>query len=176
MLLPLWAGCASAPLLDSQGQERPPAELCNTPGRKAFSHAIVEHGGLVLVEGKQWDNSVEASIKREMGPPLAFVVMPTDRFSDQLVAEVQGRLSRSPRDRSPHAGRFPVRSGGLPGIERERRRPPVARVSRSGPDWPSLPFLQRPVGSARRLAKKLANRVDIFRGKFYDAPMYVDPT
>ena len=89
LLLPLLAGCATAPLLDSQGQERPPAEVCNTPGRKALSHAIVDRGGLVLVEGKQWDDSVEASIKRAMGPPLAFVVMPTDRFSDQLVAEAK---------------------------------------------------------------------------------------
>ena len=87
-LLPL-LGCASAPFQDSSPADRPPAELCNTPGRKALSHSIGDRGGLVLVDGKQWDDSVEAATKRDMGPPLAYVIMPTDRFSDPQVAEAK---------------------------------------------------------------------------------------
>jgi hypothetical protein len=66
-----------------------PADLCNTPGRKAYAQQIVARGGLLLTEGKQWDNSVEGDTKEKMGSPFSNVVLPQDKFNARDVAEAQ---------------------------------------------------------------------------------------
>ncbi|HEX4142867.1 MAG TPA: hypothetical protein VHY91_04895 [Pirellulales bacterium] len=66
-----------------------PAELCNTPGRKALADQIVARGGLLVTEENHWDNSVEPATKQQMGPPLSNVVLPQDKFSSQDVAHAQ---------------------------------------------------------------------------------------
>ncbi len=69
-----------------------PAELCNVPGRKALADRIAARGGLLVPQENDWDNSVDAATKEKMGPPLASVVLPQDRFSAQDVAEAQVRF------------------------------------------------------------------------------------
>jgi hypothetical protein len=87
-ILSLCLGCQST----YQGSGAP-AELCNTPGRKALADQIVARGGLLLTEGATgWDNSVEPATKAQMGPPLSNVVLPQDKFSSQDVANAQARF------------------------------------------------------------------------------------
>jgi hypothetical protein len=69
-----------------------PAELCNTPGRKAFADQIVARGGLLMTEENHWDNSVEPTTKQQMGPPLSNVVLPQDKFTAQDVADAKARF------------------------------------------------------------------------------------
>ena len=78
-------GCASP----GSNSFVPAAELCNTPGRKALSQAIVERGGKLIESQHGWDNSVDHSTKAAMGPPLANVIMPEDKFSQQEISEAK---------------------------------------------------------------------------------------
>ncbi|HEY1784627.1 MAG TPA: hypothetical protein VGG30_03730 [Pirellulales bacterium] len=83
------AACLGCQLLDQGVPHGAPADVCNTPGRKAFADQIVARGGLLVTEESHWDNSVEADIKQKMGPPLSNVVLPQDKFTAQDVAHAK---------------------------------------------------------------------------------------
>ena len=69
-----------------------PAELCNTPGRKALADQIVARGGLLVTEENSGTTASNAATKAKMGPPLSNVVLPQDKFTAQDVADAKARF------------------------------------------------------------------------------------